>query len=209
MAAAAEVRWVGIAFAEDGTFVLGPSRGDPEEARRERVTIAYDGAAVGELWADGTIRLDELEQVAALIAPARPHRLGHGRRGLGAVATRTRHPSIEGASLDRGGYLVRGIASLTRVITRRLGRGEGSRALVPRTSARYDSDPHRSGAAALPSLAVSESAIADSRDATTLEAKRLAVCRSPGSMSPRHGRQRGRLCRPRVSRLPLGPRAAE
>ena len=67
--AAAEVHWVGIAFAEDGTFVLGPSRGDPDEARRERVIIAYDGAAVGELWADGTIRLDELEQVAALIAP--------------------------------------------------------------------------------------------------------------------------------------------
>jgi len=69
MGAAAEVQWVGIAFAEDGTFVLGPSRGDPEEARRERVAIAYDGAAVGELWVDGTIRLDELEQVAALIAP--------------------------------------------------------------------------------------------------------------------------------------------
>jgi hypothetical protein len=69
VSAAAEVNWVGIAFAEGGTFVLGPSRGDPEEARRERVPVAYDGAAVGELWADGPIRLDELEQIAALIAP--------------------------------------------------------------------------------------------------------------------------------------------
>lgn len=69
VAAAAEVHWVGIAFAEGGTFVLGPSCGDPQEPQRERVTIAYDGAAVGELWADGTIRLDELEQVASLIAP--------------------------------------------------------------------------------------------------------------------------------------------
>ena len=46
-----------------------------------------------------------------------------------------------GASLVRGGYLVRGIASLERVTTRRVGRGEGSRALVPRTGARYNRPP--------------------------------------------------------------------
>lgn len=41
------------------------------------------------------------------------------------------HSLDRGASLVRGGYLVRGIASLERVNTRRVGRGEGSRALVP------------------------------------------------------------------------------
>ena len=63
------VTWVGIAFAEGSILVLGPSRGDPDEERRERVPIAYDGAPVGELWVDGAVRRDDLEQVAALIAP--------------------------------------------------------------------------------------------------------------------------------------------
>jgi len=63
------VTWVGIAFAEGGVLALGPSRGDPDDERRERVPIAYDGAPVGELWVDGAVRRDELEQVAALIAP--------------------------------------------------------------------------------------------------------------------------------------------
>ena len=107
VSAAAEVNWVGIAFAEGGTFVLGPSRGDPEETRRERISIAYDGAVVGELWADGPIRLDELEQVAALICAPRPHRLGHGRRGLGALAANSllqgarEHHWIEGVPRSR------------------------------------------------------------------------------------------------------------
>jgi len=64
-----DVAWVGIAFAEGDTLVLGPARGDPDEERRERIPIAYDGAVVGELWADGAIRREELERVAAVIAP--------------------------------------------------------------------------------------------------------------------------------------------
>ena len=118
VSAAAEVNWVGIAFAEGGTFVLGPSRGDPEETRRERIPIAYDGAVVGELWADGPIRLGRARASRRTHRAPRPHRLGHGRRGLGARSGNSLAPRSEGASLDRGGYLVRGIASLTRVITR-------------------------------------------------------------------------------------------
>ena len=64
-----EIRWAGIAFTEDEALRLGPSRGEPEEVRRERVPVEYDGAAVGELWADGDVRRDELERIAALIAP--------------------------------------------------------------------------------------------------------------------------------------------
>ena len=52
------------------------------------------------------------------------------------------HSLDRGASLVRERYLVRGIASLERVNTRRGGeRGRGSRALVPRTSARYNRPP--------------------------------------------------------------------
>jgi putative methionine-R-sulfoxide reductase with GAF domain len=63
------VQWAGVAFIEDDELLLGPSGGAPDESRRERVPVAYDGAAVGELWADGEIRRNELEQIAALIAP--------------------------------------------------------------------------------------------------------------------------------------------
>ena len=86
VSAAAEVHWVGIAFAEGGTFVLGPSRGDPEETRRERIPIAYDGA-VGRRAVGG--RADPPRRARAgrrTHRAPRPHRLGHGRRGLGAVA---------------------------------------------------------------------------------------------------------------------------
>ena len=63
------VQWAGVAFIEDDELRLGPSGGAPDESRRERVRVAYDGSAVGELWADGDIRRDELERIAALIAP--------------------------------------------------------------------------------------------------------------------------------------------
>ena len=63
------VQWAGVAFIEDGELRLGPSGGAPDESRRECVRVAYDGAAVGELWADGQIRRDDLERIAALIAP--------------------------------------------------------------------------------------------------------------------------------------------
>lgn len=64
-----DVAWAGIAFVEGTTFALGPASGEPDEASRERVPIAFDGAVVGELWADGSASRDELEQVAELIAP--------------------------------------------------------------------------------------------------------------------------------------------
>jgi hypothetical protein len=68
-AASEDVRWAGIAFVEDDVLRLGPGRGEPDETRRVRVPIVYDGAAVGELWVDGAARRDELEGVARLIAP--------------------------------------------------------------------------------------------------------------------------------------------
>ena len=64
-----EIRWAGIAFTEDGALRIGPTRGEQDEGHRERVSVEYDGATVGELWADGEVRRDDLERIAALIAP--------------------------------------------------------------------------------------------------------------------------------------------
>jgi hypothetical protein len=61
--------FVGIAFAEDGRLTLGPSWGEADEERRVRARVVYEGAIVGELWADGVVDHAELEQVAAVIAP--------------------------------------------------------------------------------------------------------------------------------------------
>lgn len=69
LAAQGELRWAGIAFTEDDALRLGPARGEPDEAKRERVPIEYDGATVGELWADGDARREDLERIADLIAP--------------------------------------------------------------------------------------------------------------------------------------------
>jgi hypothetical protein len=65
----ADIRWAGIAFTEDDALRLGPSRGEPDETRRECVPVEYDGATVGELWVDGNVRRDDLERIARLIAP--------------------------------------------------------------------------------------------------------------------------------------------
>jgi putative methionine-R-sulfoxide reductase with GAF domain len=62
------VAWAGIAFLEEGDFVLGPAAGEPDETRRTRVPIAYQGDPVGELWVDGEADQQFLEQVAARIA---------------------------------------------------------------------------------------------------------------------------------------------
>jgi putative methionine-R-sulfoxide reductase with GAF domain len=64
-----EIRWAGIAFSEDEALHLGPALGEPDEALRERVPVEYDGAVVGELWADGAVHRDELGRIASLIAP--------------------------------------------------------------------------------------------------------------------------------------------
>jgi hypothetical protein len=64
-----EIRWAGIAFTEDDALRLGPARGEQDQGHRERVPVEYEGAIVGELWADGESRRDELERIAILIAP--------------------------------------------------------------------------------------------------------------------------------------------
>jgi putative methionine-R-sulfoxide reductase with GAF domain len=69
VASAPGTSWAGIAFFEDGTLRLGPSDGEADAERRTRIPISYDEGAVGELWVDGEVERDELEQIAALIAP--------------------------------------------------------------------------------------------------------------------------------------------
>jgi hypothetical protein len=64
-----EIVWAGIAFVEEGAVALGPTAGTPDEARRTRVPVVFQGARVGELWADGDPDPALLEHVAALIAP--------------------------------------------------------------------------------------------------------------------------------------------
>jgi hypothetical protein len=61
--------WAGVAFLEHGVLVLGPSAGAPDEARRAREPVVYEGTLVGELWADGNPDRTVLENVAARIAP--------------------------------------------------------------------------------------------------------------------------------------------
>ena len=64
-----EISWAGIAFVEEGTLRLGPAAGREDESRRLRAPVSFQGASVGELWVDGTVPADELDRVAALIAP--------------------------------------------------------------------------------------------------------------------------------------------
>jgi len=61
--------WAGIGFLEDGVLALGPSAGTPDEARRARVPVVFEGTPVGELWVDGNADRQLLEQVASRIAP--------------------------------------------------------------------------------------------------------------------------------------------
>jgi hypothetical protein len=62
------VTWAGVAFLESGEPVLGPSAGEPDEALRKSVPIAYRGAQVGELWVDGDVDRTLLERIAFLIS---------------------------------------------------------------------------------------------------------------------------------------------
>jgi hypothetical protein len=68
LAAERDVVWAAIAFLEEGELVVGPQAGEPDEARRARVQVLYDGAAVGELWVDGETDGDALERIASLVA---------------------------------------------------------------------------------------------------------------------------------------------
>lgn len=62
------ISWAGISFLEDGSLVLGPEAGTPEEARRHRVPVSYRGERVGELAVDGAAEQEPLERLAALVA---------------------------------------------------------------------------------------------------------------------------------------------
>jgi hypothetical protein len=68
LAAEPEVDWAGIAFLEAGELVLGPSAGVPDEERRIRVPVAYQGDPVGELWVDGEADRVVVDRVAAAIS---------------------------------------------------------------------------------------------------------------------------------------------
>ena len=61
--------WVGIFFVEDGALVLGPVRGEPNEARRRRVPVVFGGERVAELAVDGDADQAFLERAALLISP--------------------------------------------------------------------------------------------------------------------------------------------
>ena len=61
--------WAGIGFAEGDDVALGPVAGHPDDARRTRVPIAFQGAIVGELWVDGEPDTPFLERVVTRIAP--------------------------------------------------------------------------------------------------------------------------------------------
>lgn len=62
------VVWAGIAFLEDGELAVGPQVGRPDDARRVRVPISFQGKPVGELWIDGETDQAFLEHVAVLIS---------------------------------------------------------------------------------------------------------------------------------------------
>jgi hypothetical protein len=68
LAAVPSIDWVAIAFHEDGELVLGPEAGSPDESRRTRVPVVFQGSEVGELWIDGDVELAFVERVATLIS---------------------------------------------------------------------------------------------------------------------------------------------
>ncbi len=61
--------WAGVAFLEENELELGPQAGEPDEARRRRFPIVYNGSPVGELWVDGDSELALIGRVAELVAP--------------------------------------------------------------------------------------------------------------------------------------------
>lgn len=63
-----EISWAGVFFLEQGSLVLGPQAGTPDESRRLSVPVTYRGERVGELAADGEADQGLLERVAALVA---------------------------------------------------------------------------------------------------------------------------------------------
>ena len=63
-------RWAGIFFVEGTALVLGPSAGEPDEALRTAVPIAWQGERIGELAVDGAPPEDRpfLDRVAVLVS---------------------------------------------------------------------------------------------------------------------------------------------
>jgi hypothetical protein len=63
------VAWAGVAFLEEGALLLGPEAGGPpDESRRARVPVSFQGEQVGELWVDGDADPAVLEHVASRLA---------------------------------------------------------------------------------------------------------------------------------------------
>ncbi len=58
------ISWAGIAFLDQGTLVLGPAAGEPDDSQRTRLPIEFQGSSVGELWVDGAADTGILERVA-------------------------------------------------------------------------------------------------------------------------------------------------
>ena len=63
------VAWAGIAFVEEDQLRLGPAGGVPDEERRMRTPIVYEGSRVAEIWLDGEIDAGDLDRIAAVVAP--------------------------------------------------------------------------------------------------------------------------------------------
>ena len=63
-----EIAWAGISFFEEGKLSLGPTAGEPDETRRVRLPVSFQGSNVGELWIDGEAKPAFLERVAVLIS---------------------------------------------------------------------------------------------------------------------------------------------
>jgi hypothetical protein len=62
--------WAGIFFLEDGNLALGPHAGTPNESRRTRVPVTWQGDRVAELAVDDAPEEDRmfLERVAVLVS---------------------------------------------------------------------------------------------------------------------------------------------
>jgi len=62
--------WAGFFFVEEGLLTLGPEAGVPDEARRTRVPVLWQGVEVAVLAVDGAPPADTeaLERVAALVS---------------------------------------------------------------------------------------------------------------------------------------------
>ncbi len=64
-----DVSWAGVALLDAGRLVLGPEAGTPDESKRVRTAVRFNGEPVGELLVDGSLGPELLEAVAGRIAP--------------------------------------------------------------------------------------------------------------------------------------------